>query len=141
MDNVKKSQPKIRTTQTFKRHCIIKETFTMDIEAIRSICKRLPSVTEGIKWGNDLCFMVGDKMFCVVLLDTPIQISIKVKDEEFDEISNLDGIRPAPYAARHKWILVDNVRVFNKKKWEDYITQSYSLVKAKFSKKKIAQLK
>ena len=85
--------------------------------------------------------MVGDKMFCVVILDTPIQVSLKLRDEEFDEISNLDGIRPAPYVARPKWILVDNVRVFNKKKWEDYITQSYSLVKAKLSKKKIAQLK
>jgi predicted DNA-binding protein (MmcQ/YjbR family) len=113
----------------------------MDIEAIRSICKRLPSVTEGIKWENDLCFMVGDKMFCVVLLDTPIQVSLKVKDEEFDEISILEGIRPAPYAARHKWILVDNVKVFNKKKWEDYITQSYNLVKARLSKKKIDHLK
>ena len=98
-------------------------------------------MTEGIKWGNDLCFMVGDKLFCVVIFDTPIQVSLKVRDEEFDEISNLDGIRPAPYVARPKWILVDNVRVFNKKKWEDYITQSYSLVKAKLSKKKIAQLK
>jgi predicted DNA-binding protein (MmcQ/YjbR family) len=113
----------------------------MDIEVIRSICKKLPAVTEGIKWGNDLCFMIGDKMFCVVLLNTPIQVSLKVKDEEFDEISKLVGIRPAPYAARYKWILVDNVSVFNKKKWIDYITQSYNLVKAKLSKKKIAQLK
>jgi predicted DNA-binding protein (MmcQ/YjbR family) len=126
---------------TFNRHRIIKEISTLDIETIRNICKRLPSVTEGIKWGNDLCFMVGDKLFCVVIFDTPIQVSLKVRDEEFDEISNLDGIRPAPYVARPKWILVDNVRVFNKKKWEDYITQSYSLVKAKLSKKKIAQLK
>lgn len=78
----------------------------MNIEIVRNICKNLPSVTEGIKWGNDLCFMVGEKMFCVVLLDTPIKVSLKVNDDEFDEIVNTEGIIPAPYAARHKWILV-----------------------------------
>ncbi len=113
----------------------------MNIDTVRDICKGLPSVTEGIKWGNDLCFMVGEKMFCVVLLDTPIKVSLKVKDEEFDEILNLEGIIPAPYAARHKWILVESTVVFNKKKWEHYIIQSYNLVKAKLSKKKLTQLK
>ena len=113
----------------------------MNIDTVRDICKGLPSVTEGIKWGNDLCFMVGEKMFCVVLLDTPIKVSLKVKDEEFDEILNLEGIIPAPYAARHKWILVENTMVFNKKKWVHYIIQSYNLVKAKLSKKKLTQLK
>ena len=93
----------------------------MNIEIVRNICKGLPSVTEGIKWGNDLCFMVGEKMFCVVLLDTPIKVSLKVKDDEFDEIVNTEGIIPAPYAARHKWILVENTAVFSKKKWEHYI--------------------
>ncbi len=113
----------------------------MDIDIVRDICKGLPSVTEGIKWGNDLCFMVGEKMFCVVLLDTPIKVSLKVNDEEFDEILNLKGIMPAPYAARHKWILIENTAVFNKKKWEHYIIQSYNLVKTKLSKKKLTQLK
>ena len=113
----------------------------MDVEAIRNICKGLPSVTEGIKWGNDLCFMVGKKMFCVILLDIPLKVSFKVTDEEFDEISNSQGIIPAPYAARHKWILVEDVNIFKKKKWEHYITQSYNLVKAKLSKMKLDQLK
>jgi predicted DNA-binding protein (MmcQ/YjbR family) len=68
----------------------------MDIEALRNICKKLPSVTEGIKWGNDLCFMVGEKMFCVVLLNTPLKVSFKVSDEEFDEIVNTPGIIRCP---------------------------------------------
>ena len=113
----------------------------MNIDTVREICKGLPSVTEGIKWGNDLCFMIGEKMFCVALLNTPIKVSFKVKDEEFDEMINTDGIIPAPYGARHKWILVENTAVFNKKKWEHYIIQSYNLVKAKLSKKKLTQLK
>jgi predicted DNA-binding protein (MmcQ/YjbR family) len=112
-----------------------------DIEAIGNICHQLPHVTEGIKWGNDLCFMIGGKMFCVVLLNTPFKVSFKVAEEEFEEISNLPGIIPAPYAARHKWVLVENVKVFTKTKWEYYINQSYQLVKAKLSKKQLALLK
>jgi predicted DNA-binding protein (MmcQ/YjbR family) len=108
----------------------------MNIESISSICRSLPSVTEEIKWGNDLCFIVGGKMFCVVLLENPVKISFKVPDEEFEEISSSMGIIPAPYAARHKWVLVEDIRVMNKKKLEHYISQSYHLVRSKFSKKK-----
>jgi len=81
----------------------------MDIEAIRDICKTLPSVTEDIKWGNDLCFMIGGKMFCVVPMDIPLKISLKVTDEEFGELTDRRGIIPAPYAARYKWILIEDV--------------------------------
>jgi predicted DNA-binding protein (MmcQ/YjbR family) len=108
----------------------------MDIDTITSLCRKLPSVTEEIKWGNDLCFMVGGKMFCVVLLDTPLKVSLKVLEEEFAELSNAVGIIPAPYAARHKWILIEDVNVFNSKKWNYYISQSYQLVKSKLSAKK-----
>jgi predicted DNA-binding protein (MmcQ/YjbR family) len=113
----------------------------MDIDIIRNVCKQLPSVTEGIKWGNDLCFMVGEKMFCVVALDTPLKVSFKVTDEEFDEMSTIKGIVPAPYVARHKWVLVENVSVLNKKSWEHYISQSYNLVRSKLPKKKLMLLK
>ncbi len=79
--------------------------------------------------------MVGGKMFCVVLLENPVKVSFKVSDEEFTELSNSMGIIPAPYAARHKWVLVEDIRVMNKKKLELYISQSYELVRSKLSKK------
>jgi predicted DNA-binding protein (MmcQ/YjbR family) len=70
----------------------------MNIEDIQSICKKLPSVTQDIKWGHDLAFSVGGKIFCVVALDeSPISASFKVSDEEFDEITSLPGFKPAPY--------------------------------------------
>lgn len=107
----------------------------MDIEAIRSICKKLPYVTEGVKWGADLCFMVGEKMFCVTNLEGPLSASFKVKDEEFGEMSARTGIIPAPYVARYKWVMVQNPKALSKKEWEFYIKQSYELVKAGLSKK------
>jgi predicted DNA-binding protein (MmcQ/YjbR family) len=113
----------------------------MDIETIREICKGLPSVTEDIKWGADLCFLIGEKMFCVAGMDTPLKVSLKVTDEEFGEISTRAGIIPAPYVARYKWILIEDMSVFTCKQWEDYITRSYNLVKGKLPKKVSAGLK
>ena len=112
----------------------------MDIESIRDFCNTLPFVTEDIKWGNDLCFSIGNKMFCVATLTTPTRISIKVRDEEFEELSNI-GIMPAPYVARYKWILVTDMGKFSNKEWEHYIRQSYELVKSKLPNKILNQLK
>lgn len=107
----------------------------MNIEELRAICKKLPHVTEDVKWGHDLCFCIGEKMFCVAGLDGPLQISLKVKDEEFEQLSTSQGIIPAPYVARYKWILVQVPGRFSRKQWEHYITQSYNLVKDKLAAK------
>ena len=92
-------------------------------------------MTEDIKWGHDLCFSVANKMFCVASLEGPLSISFKVKDDEFDELSSSAGIRPAPYVARYKWVLVEELGSLNRKEWEHYIKQSYDLVRAKLPKK------
>ena len=107
----------------------------MDIESIRAICQKLPGVTEDIKWGNDLCFLIAGKMFCVAGLQPPLMISFKVRDEEFDELTSTPHIIPAPYVARYKWVLVEEVSRLKKKEWEHYIKQSYNLVKGKIPKK------
>ena len=112
----------------------------MTLDILRSLCTSLPHVTEDIKWGNDLCFSIGGKMFCATSMNIPLMVSFKVMDEEFDELSNLPGIKPAPYVARYKWILIEDERVLSKSKWEYYIRQSYTLVKSKLPKKLLAQL-
>lgn len=107
----------------------------MDIETLSTFCKSFPNVTEDIKWGHDLCYSIGGKMFCVLGLEQPLMMSIKVKDAEFDELTAMIGIKPAPYVARYKWILVEDFSLFKKQKWEEYITQSYQLVHDKLPKK------
>jgi len=107
----------------------------MNIETLRDFCRALPAVTEDIKWGHDLCFSVAGKMFCVAVLDGPLSVSFKVRDDEFDEIASLPGIRPAPYVARYKWVLVEEVNRLSRKEWAYYIRQSYDLVRARLPKK------
>jgi predicted DNA-binding protein (MmcQ/YjbR family) len=107
----------------------------MNIETLRTLCTSLPACTEDIKWGNDLCFSVGKKMFCVTGLNGPFSASLKVKDEEFEELCSRPGISIAPYVGRYKWILVQDAAAFKKKEWEHYIRQSYELIKAQLPKK------
>lgn len=107
----------------------------MDVDSIRSICKKLPGVTEGIKWGADLCFMVGEKMFCVTHVEGPFSASFKVQDEEFGEMTSRPGIIPAPYVARYKWVFVEDPKALKKNEWEHYVRQSYDLVRAGLPKK------
>src|SRR5215207_6357505 len=112
----------------------------MDIEILRSICSKFPGVTEDVKWGNDLCFCVGGKMFCVANLEPPHTFSFKVTGTEFDELSESDGFQPAPYLARAKWVLVTDSSKVNKKDLKNYLQRSYEMIKAKIPKKQRKEL-
>ena len=107
----------------------------MDIEILRSICLSFPAVSEEVKWGNDLCFVVAGKMFCVTSLEPPHTFSFKVTDIEFDELSESEGFKPAPYLARAKWVLCTDSKKFNKKDLKNYLRQSYEMITAKITKK------
>ena len=113
----------------------------MNLEDIQNICRQLPAVTEDIKWGHDLVFSIGGKMFCVVGLDeAPTTASFKVSDEEFDEMCNWPGFKPAPYVAKYKWVWIEDINKMKKADWKKYLRQSYELVKDKLSTKLKKQL-
>ena len=80
-------------------------------------------------------------MFCVTSLEPPLSVAFKVTDEEFEELSQQDGIIPAPYMARNKWVMVTKPSALKKKEWEKYIRQSYELIKSKLTKKARKDLK
>ena len=107
----------------------------MDIEGLQSYCKKLQGVTESIKWDNDLCFSIGGKMFCVTSVDVESGASVKVKDELFREMTQREGIIPAPYLARYKWVYVLDFNWLTDNEWESFIRDSYELIKEKLPKK------
>ena len=113
----------------------------MHTEEIQTICRQLPGVTEDIKWEHDLVFSIGGKMFCVVGLDqSPTTASFKVTDEEFEEISQWPGFKPAPYVAKYKWVFIEDISKMKKSDWKKYLQQSYTLVKEKLPAKLKKQL-
>lgn len=106
----------------------------MDIEVLRSVCLAFPAVTEDVKWETNLCFCVGGKIFCIANLEPPHTFSFKVTGEEFDELSETDGFKPAPYLARAKWVLVVDSSKLNKRDLKNYLQQSYDMIRTKIPK-------
>ena len=107
----------------------------MTLDVIRTICRAFPGVTEDIKWGSDLVFSVGDKMFAVVNTERPHTLAFKCTPETFAELIERDGIIPAPYMARAMWVQERSVGdVLDRREMEGLIKTSYELVAAKLPK-------
>lgn len=79
-------------------------------------------------------------MFCITSADMDEGASFKVRDEEFKVITSREGIIPAPYLARAKWVYVLDFSRMTDTEWQHYIRQSYELVKAKLPKKSLKNL-
>ncbi len=112
----------------------------MDIEWVRQYCTSLPGAGEDIKWGDNLCFLVGGKMFCVTSLERPFSLTFKVPYEKFEELIASNDFKPARYLARAKWVtLAPGARV-GLKELKIFIRQSYDLVRSGLSLKVQKQL-
>ncbi len=114
-----------------------------DVEWIRKLCLSFSEVTEDMPWGDDLCFKVRGKIFTgMVLSDGRFpRITLKCAPETFDELLEIEGISPAPYVGRYKWVMLANSNVLPSGKLETLIRRSYELVMAKAPKKKAARKK
>jgi len=112
----------------------------MNNEWIQKYCLSLPYVTEDVKWGDNLCYLLAEKIFCLVHLGGGSYCVIKVNEEDFHELTERDGIIQAPHFARNKWISINESSSLSKKEWEHYLKRSYELVKAKLPKKILNQL-
>jgi predicted DNA-binding protein (MmcQ/YjbR family) len=107
----------------------------MNLDTLRKICRALPAVTEDVKWGNDLCFCVGGKMFAVVDLNPPHSLAFKCTPEGFAELIERPGVRPAPYMARNMWVQEEQLgEALERAEVEQLVRISYELVVAKMPK-------
>ena len=101
----------------------------MDIEQLRKYCLSFPGAAEDIKWGADLCFCVGAKMFCVTGADSINGgMSIKCTPEKFAELIERDGIDPAAYVGRYKWVRISKLDAVTPDELKSLIAESYRLV-------------
>src|SRR6266571_9209762 len=109
----------------------------MDIESIREYCLSLPHATERVQWGNDLLFCVGEKMFTVLALDTSYGhvMSFKCTPEQFAELTERNGIVPAPYVARYHWVALERFDALKDSELKSLIKNSYEMVLAKLPRK------
>lgn len=109
----------------------------MDHESVRTFCLSLPHVTEDVQWKSDLLFRIGNKMFAVLSLDPSYGqcMTFKCTPEMFAELTERDGIVPAPYVARYHWVALERFDALKEAELKPLLKNSYELVLAKLPKK------
>lgn len=114
----------------------------MRLASLRKLALSLPGTSVVSQWGG-LVFKVADKAFLVLGLEaeTLDGVVFKCTPEEFDELTEIDGIEQAPYFAKRHWVRVGDLAALPAKELECRIRRSYDLVVAKLPKKTQATLK
>jgi predicted DNA-binding protein (MmcQ/YjbR family) len=115
----------------------------MRLHALRQFALSLPHTTWVKQWGECLVFKVAGKMFLILVLDaeTIDGVVFKCTPDEFDELTEIDGITQAPYCAKRHWVRVGDLSALPAGQLEHRIRRSYDLVVAKLPKKTQAALK
>lgn len=113
----------------------------MDIDSLRKLCLSFPHTTENVQWGYDLCFKVDGKLFAVTPLEVaPVRLSFKCSPENFVQLCERDGVRPAPYMARAQWVALEQLNTLADSELRELLTESYQLVWERLPKKRQAEL-
>ncbi len=114
----------------------------MRLADLRQYALSFPHATVVKQWGECLVFKVAGKMFLLLALDaeTIDGVVFKCTPDEFDELTEIDGIAQAPYCAKRHWVRVSDLAALPAPELERRIRRSYDRVVAKLPKKLQAQL-
>jgi predicted DNA-binding protein (MmcQ/YjbR family) len=97
----------------------------------------LPGATTTVQWGADRVYKVGGKMFAVRGdnggKDPPV--SFKCSDLSFEMLIKKKGIVPAPYMARAKWVMLENLRALPDAEIRARLAEAHRLILEKLPKK------
>ena len=107
--------------------------------SVRRVCLGLPGVTEEVKWGEDLVWSVGGKMFAACHESdsggAELPLGFKCCDEDFEKLTKKTGIIPAPYAARFGWVSVREASALTQREVERLVREAYRLVREKLPRR------
>ena len=112
-------------------------------DAINAYCKSLPQTSHVVQWGNSDVWKLGGKVFAVCgWSDGESAVSFKVSTLAFEVLSDMPGIRPAPYLASRgmKWVQVYGDPGLPDDELKAHLVASYEMIKAKHTKKLRAEL-
>jgi predicted DNA-binding protein (MmcQ/YjbR family) len=107
--------------------------------ALEKAALALPGAEFSIKWGEDRVYSVGGKMFAATD-GAATNLSMKVTDIAFEALVEQGRARPAPYAARFKWVMFDDLAVLDAAEVEDWLKTAHQLVAGKLPRKQRAAL-
>lgn len=109
------------------------EDFILTLEAVEIVRQ----------WGDASVGKVGGKIFAIYSIwsdDDDWHVGFKCSDMSFDMLPNLDGITPAKYLARAKWVDVSPNSELSAKDIAAYICEAHRLVVSKLTGPKKQEL-
>ena len=108
----------------------------MTVDRVRRICMALPYATETVQWEDNLVFKIGGKMFAVAALEPrAVWLSFKCSADDFAELTERNGIIPAPYLSRASWVALEDKDALSAAELQGYLRRAYEIVHAKLPRK------
>ena len=108
----------------------------MNLDSIRKCCLSFPGATEGLQWGDDLLFRVGNKIFASVPLSgVPQTLTLKSSPHRCAELLEIDGITRAAYVGRYDFITLARLDLLPDAEMKALIAESYENVRSKLPAK------
>jgi predicted DNA-binding protein (MmcQ/YjbR family) len=109
----------------------------MRLDRLKSFALALPQTTVVKQWGEMLVFKVAGKMFFLIALDADVidGVIFKCRPDDFDGLTEVDGITQAPYCAKRHWVRVADLAALPESELLRRIRESYALVVAKLPRK------
>lgn len=109
----------------------------MDRAAFDTFCGSLKATSHIEQWGGASVWKIGGKIFalCSRWGSVPHQcVSFKCSDLTFQILCEQDGIVPAPYLARAKWVQIEDPDVMSDDDLLRYIETAYWIVAGKLTR-------
>ena len=99
----------------------------------------LPQATLVRQWRDDSVAKVGGKIFALLDRD-PGEVWLKVSDMAYEPLTELPGVRPAPYFARASWVAISAASPLTGQEVEAYVREAHRIIAGKLSRKVRAEL-
>ncbi len=91
------------------------------------------------QWRDDSVAKIGGKVFALLDRD-PGEVWLKVSDMAYDLLTELPGIRPAPYFARAGWVAISVESPLGEDEIKAYLAEAHRLVAARLTRRLRAEL-
>jgi predicted DNA-binding protein (MmcQ/YjbR family) len=109
----------------------------MNSNALLKFCSLLPHVKLDLKWGNVMACCIHEKMFALFGVDEngkAEKYSFKADPERFLELTDRQGLIPAPYLARAKWVAVVEDKALSDAEAKALLRTAHELIVRKLPK-------
>jgi predicted DNA-binding protein (MmcQ/YjbR family) len=102
-------------------------------DELHAAAMALPGATMNVQWGDDHIYKVGGKIFAGT--DGGYSnLSLKATEIAFEALTSTGRARPAPYMARAKWVMFDDLAALDAEEVRDWLKTSHQLVSDKLTR-------